>query len=194
MNWWASLWIIKKMELAKICNMLLKRWNFDDFRVHGLGNCPSISSRNWLSDLEYVSFPLCIAVSTFVRLPSWMFFKISSSSLFVICKSFLYTVLNFFLPPETSVVQPACFAGPESRHRQQCGQCDTAITWALAPPSFVGSTVTYRASWPQEMMCFHNQTHLKAIKSKFNDKALYYFCQGWGQWVNISCSVDTKNK
>lgn len=160
MNWWASLWIIKKMELAKICNMLLKRWNFDDFRVRGLGNCPSISSRNWLFDLECVSFPLCIAVSTFVRLPSWMFFKVSSSSLFVTCKSFLYTVLNFFLPPEASVVQPACFAGPESRHQQQCGQRDIAITWALTPPSFVGSTVTHRASWPQEMMCFHHWKQL----------------------------------
>lgn len=55
MNRRASHWIFKKMELAKISNMLLKRRISDDFRVHGLGNCPNNSSRNWFFDLGYVS-------------------------------------------------------------------------------------------------------------------------------------------
>ena len=168
-KWWAIHLIRKEMDLAKICNMPLKGWILDDFKVHGLDNCPSNSFRNWLFGLVYISFPLWVSASTFIKSERWMvivFFQLLTSlfpNLFLVCFKIV------FQPPVASVIWPARFAGTESKHLPCGGQCDIGISWALTASSFVGGTVTYHSSWPQEIMrreCFHHQTHSKAIKSR----------------------------
>ena len=197
MKWWAIHGPFNKMKWAKVGNTSLRRWSLGDFRVHDLSNCPSNSSKNWIDDLGHISFLPAVSAFAFVIWERWMILKFLLTYFFFISKSLPYIFKIFFQPPQAFVVQPACVAGTESRHLRHCGQCDLGISWALTSSHFVGGTVTYHSSWPQEIMsweCFHNQTHSKAIKSKWSDKALYYFCQGCGQWVNPSCSVAIKNE
>lgn len=169
-KWWAIHLIRKEMDLAKIYNMPLKGWILDDFRVHGWITAQVILlETGYLALSIYISFPLWVSVSTFIKSERWMvivFFQLLNSlfpNLFLICFKI------FLQPPVASVIWPARFAGTESKHLPCCGQCDIGISWALTASSFVGGTVTYHSSWPQAIMsreCFHNQTHSKAIKSR----------------------------
>lgn len=95
MKWWVFHWIFKKMKLANVCNMHLRRWIFDDFRVRGLGNRPSNSSRNWVYKLWYVSFLPWVSVFTFVRLENWMILKVSSNSLILYFRAFSLYISKF---------------------------------------------------------------------------------------------------